>query len=370
MKTLTANMQAHLAQRVHTLANCWRLTRADGTVMGFTDLDQDIVYNAQDGDGFITYEANTAMTASALSSSSELRVDTQDTIGFIRSTRITADDIRAGRYDNAEVKYFKVNWADLTASMGDIKMKKCTVGEVKTSDPRFTVELRSLSQAYSQNIVDLVRPACGVDLGSAKCKVTLEPSVWLPGTAYTLRQDRDAGTGSLVTPSVFNDRHFICTNAGTSGSDEPTWNTTIGGTTPDGDAEWTAIRATTLPSVEVIEVVDQSKFWLDYTGDAPDSFFTLGLIECLTGDNVNLRREIRVFSTNSDGPVYVETFLPFPFDVDGAGTATGADQMKLFAGCDKRRATCRDTFDNIENYHGFPDVPGTDVLYRTPNAPG
>ena len=57
---------------------------------------------------------------------------------------------------------------------------------------------------------------------------------WTATTAFTIREVRDAATGSVVRPTDdsgqgFNDRHFKCTTAGTSGGTEPTWNLTIGG---------------------------------------------------------------------------------------------------------------------------------------------
>jgi len=39
MKSITPQLQNHLEQEVTTLTTCWRLTRRDGTVLGFTELD-------------------------------------------------------------------------------------------------------------------------------------------------------------------------------------------------------------------------------------------------------------------------------------------------------------------------------------------
>lgn len=368
MKNLTSPMQSHLQQRVLTLANMWKLTRQDGVVMGFTDHDQPIDYD--DGNGTITYEAGSGMTASALASSSELRVDTQDVAGILDSERINDTDLRAGKYDEAEVRFFKVNYEDPSTAMGDIKMKINKTGEVRMENDFFVVELRSLSQSYSQKIIDLIQSACGVDLGSAKCKVRLDPPEWDGATAYTEREERDAGTGSVVKPSVFNDRHFDCRVPGLSGSDEPIWDLTLGNETIDGEVTWITKRALLLPEIEVLEVVNQGKFWINYTGDAPDDLFTLGLVECITGQNIGLFREIKVFDQASDGPAIITTFLPFPFPVQGGVTSTAPDIFKITAGCEKTSDICKRNFDNIENYHGFKDVPGLNKMFLTPNAPG
>ena len=51
MKNLSSALQAHLDSGATTLAWCWRLTRRDGTRLGFTDHDRDIAFDAT------TYEA-------------------------------------------------------------------------------------------------------------------------------------------------------------------------------------------------------------------------------------------------------------------------------------------------------------------------
>jgi len=34
------------------------------------------------------------------------------------------------------------------------------------------------------------------------------------------------------------------------------------------------------------------------------------------------------------------------------------DSVRLEAGCDKRPETCRERFDNMANFRGFPTIPG------------
>jgi len=42
------------------------------------------------------------------------------------------------------------------------------------------------------------------------------------------------------------------------------------------------------------------------------------------------------------------------------------DTVRLDAGCDKRAATCREKFENIVNFRGFPDIPGDNKLLSVP----
>lgn len=52
-----------------------------------------------------------------------------------------------------------------------------------------------------------------------------------------------------------------------------------------------------------------------------------------------------------------------------AGFGPG-DLVRIEAGCDKRMATCREKFDNMLNYRGFPDIPGDDWLVSYPTRRG
>ena len=43
MKNISQALQEHISSGVTTLAHIWRIERADGVVMGFTDHDLDLV---------------------------------------------------------------------------------------------------------------------------------------------------------------------------------------------------------------------------------------------------------------------------------------------------------------------------------------
>lgn len=71
--------------------------------------------------------------------------------------------------------------------------------------------------------------------------VTDEATTWSASTAYSV--------GDFIIPTTPNGYRYRCTNAGTSGTAEPSWGTTIGGTTLDdvstGDSViWTCVNET------------------------------------------------------------------------------------------------------------------------------
>jgi uncharacterized phage protein (TIGR02218 family) len=42
------------------------------------------------------------------------------------------------------------------------------------------------------------------------------------------------------------------------------------------------------------------------------------------------------------------------------------DRCRIEAGCDKKLSTCREKFDNILNFLGFPHIPGEDWMIAFP----
>ena len=113
MKSLSAALQAHLDSGTTTLAWCWRIERADGVVFGFTDHDRPLEF------GGVTYEPESGFAASEIRSGADLAVDAQDAEGVLTSDTITETDILDGRWDNAAVEVWRVNWQRRVAAGAD-----------------------------------------------------------------------------------------------------------------------------------------------------------------------------------------------------------------------------------------------------------
>lgn len=189
MKAASTALAAHIAGETTTLATCWKVTRTDGTVLGFTDHDQNITV------GSVIYEASSGYTRSAIHTIADLSVDNLDIQSALDSDTLVAEDLRDGLWDNAEVEIFFVNWQNL--SQGQIMLKRGTIGQVELQDGIFKAELRGLTQALQQQIVELYTPDCRADLGDARCKVDLGP-LTVTGTV-TAATDRYGFTDSSRT---------------------------------------------------------------------------------------------------------------------------------------------------------------------------
>jgi uncharacterized phage protein (TIGR02218 family) len=164
-KTVSAALAQHLAGEVTTLATCWQITRGDGVVLGFTDHVRDF-----EVDG-ITYRAASGYTRTAIRGTADLAVDNLDVESVFSADGITEEDLRAGKYDFAEIRMFLVNYANL--GQGILKLRRGWLGEVGIRDGMYVAELRGMTQRLQMTVGEVYTPDCAADLGDARCGVDL-----------------------------------------------------------------------------------------------------------------------------------------------------------------------------------------------------
>ena len=182
MSILSTPFQAHLTEGTTTLSWAWRITRTDGVVMGFTDHDVALVFDGT------TFEAETGLVASEIRASSDMAVDAQDAEGVLTSGRITETDIVDGRWDNAAVEVFRVNWAD--PSQRSLR-RRGSLGEIRRGRVSFVAEVRSLAHILGQTVGRTFQSNCDAALGDTRCGVDLEFSTYKGlGTVTSLTDGR------------------------------------------------------------------------------------------------------------------------------------------------------------------------------------
>jgi uncharacterized phage protein (TIGR02218 family) len=303
MKTATAAMKAHLAGWCTTLAYLFRIQRLDGTLLGFTSHDVPITYDAQDGVGPVLYEADSGFTPSAQKNNSDLSVDNLEATVFLQSDSILEADIRAGRYDDCDLEIRVVNWADLT--MGDVLLRRGTVGNLKMKNGLWSGELRGLAYKLTANIGDTFGPVCRATFGSGLNGIDLD-SHWVCGfDVTTVRQ-----TGSVSQVVGYS---ALVPAPGLTGQD---------GATGAASAGWFA-----------------------------DGFlaFTSGALD---GDSFEIQ--------SWDGTT-LQLFLPM------TALPAAGDTFTIEPGCAKTTSDCQGKFSNIVNFQGEPFIPGMDQLLNYPS---
>jgi uncharacterized phage protein (TIGR02218 family) len=164
MRDLSPAFAEHLAGGVTTLARCWLIARRDGVTLGFTDHDDDLVFNGT------TLAARSGVDSSQVDASLGLAVGGSEISGALTSATLTEADLANGLYDGASVETWIVNWSDV--GMREL-LDVATVGEISRSDIAFTAELRSLAHAFDQTRGRLYQAGCSADLGDDQCKVAL-----------------------------------------------------------------------------------------------------------------------------------------------------------------------------------------------------
>jgi len=201
MKPLSVAMLAHIQQQATSLCTCWKITRLDGVIKGFTDHDQMVTLSSQD------YLPAVGGERSANKTNSNLAVDNLDIEGVIDSDELSDIDLRNGLYDYAAVEVFLMNYDD--PSMGRILLRRGWLGEVSLNEGGFRAEIRGLAQKLTTKFLKIYSPDCQAQLGDSKCQVTLA-TYQISGTVATVTEDRrrvlaNVTAGSQVEVDFFAD---------------------------------------------------------------------------------------------------------------------------------------------------------------------
>jgi uncharacterized phage protein (TIGR02218 family) len=165
MRSIPSALQARLDSGVTMLCRCWRLTRRDGVVMGFTDHDADIVLDG------VTCRAGSGLTASEAVQQLGLATTGMEISGALADESLSENDLAAGRYDAADIEMWLVDWSEPSLAM---LLAKGNVGEVRREGNAFTAELRSLASRLDETSGRLFTATCSADLGDARCTVDLD----------------------------------------------------------------------------------------------------------------------------------------------------------------------------------------------------
>ena len=164
MLQINPSLAAHLASGSTTLCHCWKVLRRDGSILSFTDHDSDVSFNGK------VYLARTGVDATKLDASLGFSVGGMEISGALSAEAISGDDLTNGKYDDATVETWLVNWSDTSQSL---LLDIGTIRQVKRSEFGFVAELRGLAHQFDQETGRLFQKACSADLGDGKCHVAL-----------------------------------------------------------------------------------------------------------------------------------------------------------------------------------------------------
>jgi uncharacterized phage protein (TIGR02218 family) len=150
--------------------------------LGFTDHDRALSFDGTE------FEPESGFAASEIRSGSDLAVDAQDATGVLTSDRITETDILDGRWDNAAVELWRVNWANTSQR---VLLRRGAVGQIRRGRMAFVAEVRSLAHVLGQTVGRTFQAGCDAALGDARCGINLENAVYKGfGVVTDLLRDR------------------------------------------------------------------------------------------------------------------------------------------------------------------------------------
>lgn len=115
-------------------------------------------------------------------------------------------------------------------------------------------------------------------------------------------------------------------------------------------------------TVEIKGLPDENLLVFDALPEFAEQWFDFGTLEVLAGEGAGLKETIKSDQVLSNGGREITLWQPLRAKIEIG------DQVRLWAGCDKRKQTCRIKFDNFLNFRGFPDIPGEDWLVSVPRS--
>jgi uncharacterized phage protein (TIGR02218 family) len=183
-------LQTHLQGAVTTHCFCWRVTRADGAVLGFTDHDRRLEF------GGTAFEPQTGLTASEATTSLGLGTDSVDVEGALSSDAISDADIEAGRYDGAIVETFLVNWQSPDQH---VRLRRATIGTITRLGNGYKATVQSAAADLDKVKGRRITRGCDAEFGDARCGIDAATSALTgSGTVSVARSSAEFDAAGLA----------------------------------------------------------------------------------------------------------------------------------------------------------------------------
>lgn len=160
MRSLSPALADHIEAGATTLCFVWTLRLVDGTVLGFTDHDRDIIWNG------VRYVADTGMSGGSTDARLGFSTDSGVVQGVLSSTQISDADIDTGRLRDATLDMAVINWQDPHQS---VKMTTGYIGEISRRGQQFTLEWLGQGTKLDRAQGRVFSRQCDAEFGDARC---------------------------------------------------------------------------------------------------------------------------------------------------------------------------------------------------------
>lgn len=149
-------------QELEGVATFWRIHRRDGVTLGFTSHNRDLWFDG------ILHRAAPGMVPSAIRRTSDLSSDSADVNGALGHDSISAGDLAAGRFDNAQVRIGAVDWETREFAI----LYNGSIGSVSAESDSFSAELRSAKADLEADFIPRTSPTCRAQFCGKGCTLS------------------------------------------------------------------------------------------------------------------------------------------------------------------------------------------------------
>ena len=328
-----------------TIARLITITRRDGTVLRLTPWPRSIHLGGETwlpAPGLKTFDIGERSNGEPASTQIQLSAGSGGIVAGI--------DIEDELYDGAEVRIF------LTDADSPTEKDFEFFGRIGSwSSPAHDVVTFNVKNPFAfprHNLVPVFSVMCRFALGDQFCGVPIMRPEVKRSTSYALGTSVRHLTGAA--PAGYGNVYFETTTAGTTAATAPSYNYSVGATTTDGSAVFTARNAYER-ACEIAVVVDQHNLKLTTSPDsrAVDNWYAPGHIQFASGRLTNRVYKIGGWRASD---LQLTTYLP------AGQCAAPGDTALIWNDCNKTIAQCETPFDNVRRFGGFPYYEGAKAV--------
>lgn len=146
-------------KELETVATYWRVFRQDGVALAFTSHNRDLHFDG------IRHRAAPGMLPSSIRKTAELSREQIEVQGILSHDAITSADLRAGRYDGAQIVIGVVDWENLER----LALFHGRIGSITEEAEQFEAELLSAKADLEIDLVPRTSPTCRARFCDADC---------------------------------------------------------------------------------------------------------------------------------------------------------------------------------------------------------
>lgn len=196
MKQASLGMAAHLDGGRTTLADAFKVTRADGYVLAVTSHDVDDVIDG------VVYSASPGLDVTDFVTAVGTSVGTLELTTLNDGSVFSTVEVLNGLWRNAAFELFRYNWADIPD--GKLPIVSGRLGETTLRDKTVVIELRDMRQYLLQKVGAASSKTCRYRLGDNRCRVDLHSSsspYTVSGTLTSVNDNRIFRDSSRAEPA-------------------------------------------------------------------------------------------------------------------------------------------------------------------------